>query len=188
MGRKQRFAAFDEAINRGPYDEYPMLPAGIDPQICLSRNDRPQPFFLICEHDTVLVNMSGKGKVEFPDGPVRYHPIEPGDFVYVPSGTPHRVVPDEECVQMRYKAEQPGLEAVAWYCEECGSEIIRDVWDTASEIPQEGYLRACQKFNQDPAARTCVKCGSEHVEIDLTPYRWEAVAAEVREDMKSVTK
>ena len=85
MARKQRFAAFDEAKNRGPYDEYPMLPAGIDPQICLSRNDRPQPFFLICEHDTVLVNMSGTGKGEFPDGPGRYHPGEPGDFVYVPT-------------------------------------------------------------------------------------------------------
>ncbi len=184
MPRKPRFAAFDEASRRGPYDEYPMLPAGVDPQICLSRNDRPQPFFLICEHDTVLVNMSGTGRVEFPAGPVRYHPVVSGDFVYVPSGTPHRMVPESECVQLRYKAEHPGLEAVAWYCEGCGAELAREVWDTAVEIPQEGYLRACQRFNTDAVRRTCASCGRIHDGIDLSPYRWEAVAAEVREDME----
>ena len=84
---------------------------------------------------------------------------------------------------MRYKAENPGLEAVAWYCDGCGAEISRDVWDTAEEIPQEGYLRACRVFNEDSAARTCAQCGKEHGEIDMTPYRWEAVAAEVREDI-----
>ena len=44
---------FDEAAKRGPYDEFPMFPPGIDPQIHVSRNNRPQPFHLICEHDTV---------------------------------------------------------------------------------------------------------------------------------------
>ena len=88
MARKPRFAAFDEAARRGPYDEYPMLPAGVDPQICLSRNDRPQPFFLICEHDTVLVNMSGVGRVEFPEGPVRYPPRPPGAAARSPSQAP----------------------------------------------------------------------------------------------------
>ena len=183
MARKPRFAAFDEAAKRGPYDEYPMLPAGVDPQICLSRNDRPQPFFLICEHDTVLVNMSGEGRVEFPDGPVRFHPVVPGDFVYVPSGTPHRMVPEGECVQLRYKAEHPGLEAVTWYCDSCGAELARDIWDTEVEIPQEGYLRACREFNADGERRTCSSCGRTHEAIDLSPYGWEEVGAEVREDM-----
>ena len=183
MARRPRFAAFDEAVSRGPYDEYPMLPAGVDPQICLSRNDRPQPFFLICEHDTVLVNMSGQGRVEFPEGPVRYHLVVPGDFVYVPSGTPHRIVPEGECVQLRYKAEHPGLEAVAWYCQGCGAEIAREVWDTAVEIPQEGYLRACREFNADAARRSCASCGQMHDHVDLSPYGWEVVAVEVREDM-----
>ena len=183
MARKQRFAAFDEAAKRGPYDEYPMLPAGIDPQIHLSRNDRPQPFFLICEHDTVLINMSGQGRVEFPDGPVRYHPVVPGDFVYVPSGTPHRIIPDGECVQLRYKADHPGLEAVAWFCEECDAEVAREVFDTAQEISQDGYLRACRAFNAAAERRKCAACGHTHDEIDLAPYRWEAVAAEVRADI-----
>jgi len=184
MTRKQRFAAFDEAVGRGPYDEFPMLPAGIDPQIHLSRNDRPQPFFLICEHDTVLVNMSGEGRVAFPEGPVRYHTLTPGDFVYVPAGMPHRILPEGECVQLRYKAEHPGLEGVAWYCEACNAEIAREVWDTALEISQEGYLRACRDFNADASARTCPPCGIAHDAIDLAPFGWETVAAEVRQDIE----
>ena len=183
MPRKSRFAAFDEAAKRGPYDEYPMLPPGIDPQICLSRNNRPQPFHLICEHDTVLVNMSGTARVEFAGGPVRYQDMVPGDFVYVPSGTAHRILPDGECVHLRYKPEHPGLEAVAWYCEGCGVEFTRTVWDTGAELPQEGYLRACREFNDKKDRRTCIACGHEHDEIDLSPYHWETVADEIRNDM-----
>lgn len=183
MARKSRFPAFVEAAKRGPYDEAPMLPAGIDPQLHLSRNDRPQPFHLVCEQDTVLVNMSGEGRVEFVDGPVRYHRLTAGDFVYVPGGTPHRIVPETECVQLRYKAEHPGLEGVAWYCETCGHELYRDVWDTADEIAQDGYQRACEAFNADAALRTCPGCGDVHAPIDLAPYRWRAVAEEIRKDL-----
>ena len=183
MARKDRFMAFDEAAKRGPFDEFPMFPPGIDPQIHVSRNDRAQPFHLICEHDTVLVNMSGEGRVEFPVGPARYHTLVPGDFVYVPGGTPHRILPDGECVQLRYRAEHPGLEAVAWFCESCGTEIARDVWDSESELPQEGYLRACGAFNADAARRTCDDCGHVHPEIGLGQFRWESVAAEVRDDL-----
>jgi mannose-6-phosphate isomerase-like protein (cupin superfamily) len=184
MARKDRFMAFEEAAKRGPYDEFPMLSPGFDPQIHVSRNDRPQPFHLICEHDTVLVNMSGEGRVEFPDGPVRYHPLMPGDFVYIPGGTAHRILPDAECVQLRYRAEHPGLEAVAWFCELCEAEISRDVWNTETELPQEGYLRACKGFNADQAQRTCGGCGHVHPEIDLSQYSWEAVAVEIREDLE----
>ncbi|MGY9002259.1 MAG: hypothetical protein ACKVIF_03630 [Rhodospirillales bacterium] len=183
MTRKPAFAAFEEALKRGPYDEYPMLPAGVDPQICLSRNDRQQPFFLICEYDTVLVNMSGEGRVEYPDGPVRYHPVVPGDFVYIPSGTPHRFLPDLECIQLRYKAEHPGLEAITWYCDGCGDEIARDVWDTAIELPQAGYLRGCRNFNANSDRRTCSNCGYVHSKIDLEPYSWETIALEIAEDV-----
>ena len=182
MARKQRFAVNDEAARRGPYDEFPMFPPGIDPQIHISRNDRPQPFFLMCEHDTLLVTMSGGGRVEFVGGPVRYHTLAPGDFVYVPAGTPHRIVPEGECVQLRYRPEFPGLEGVAWYCDGCGKEVARDVWDTADELPQEGYLRATTAFNADPAKRTCT-CGKVHPPVDLGPYRWAEVAAEVRKDL-----
>src|SRR5437868_1496435 len=96
MERKRMFQVFKEARKAGPYDEFPVLLEEIDPQVYLSRNDRPQPFFLICEHDSVLVQMSGEGMVELKDAPVLYYTTEPGDFVYVPAGTPHRVVPRTE--------------------------------------------------------------------------------------------
>lgn len=185
LARKQRFAAFEEAIKRGPYDEYPMLPSGVDPQVCLSRNNRIQPFYLICEHDTVLVNMSGEGRVEFIVGPVRYHELVPGDFVYVPAGTAHRIFPEGECVHLRYKPEHPGFEAVAWYCEECGQELTRSTWDTAVELPQEGYLRACQEYNASADIRMCSFCQHSHAPIDLSPFNWGPVAQEIREDLES---
>ena len=120
MPQRRGFKTFAAAKESGPYDEYPMFPPNTDPQICLSRNDRPQPFFLVCEQDSVLVQMAGEGRVCFPEGPIRFHPLEPGDFVYVPGGTPHRILPETECVQYRFKAEHAGLEGVAWYCEGCG--------------------------------------------------------------------
>lgn len=182
MAQKARFDAFDEGEKHGPYDEYPILPPESDLQVCISRNDRPQPFHLMCEHDTVLVTMSGRGRVEFPEGPARYHTFEPGDFIYVPGGTAHRIVPDVPSVQLRYKAVEAGLEGVAWHCESCAGEIAREVWDTEEELPQEGYVRACVAFNADAGRRTCPACGTVHGEIDLAPYRWEVVAKEVRAD------
>jgi hypothetical protein len=180
MRQKRQYLTAREAPEAGPYDEFPTFPPGIDPQLCLSRNDRPQPFYLICEHDTVLVQMSGAGRVVFRGGPVNYHVLEPGDFVYVPARTPHRFIPDRESVQYRFKPEHPGLEGVAWYCEGCGAELWRRIWDTAAELPQEGYLRACLAFNADAARRTCKACGSAHPAIALDAYRWAEIAASLR--------
>ncbi len=182
MAQKARFDAFDEGERHGPYDEYPILPPESDLQVCISRNDRPQPFHLLCEHDTVLVTMSGTGRVEFAEGPARYHSYEPGDFIYVPGGTPHRIVPAAPSVQLRYKAVDPGLEGVAWHCGSCGAEVAREVWDTAEELPQEGYLRACTAFNADVGRRKCPRCSTAHEAIDLAPYRWTDIAKEVHAD------
>lgn len=180
MARKKTFQTFREAKKAGPYDERPMLPDEIDLQVHLSRNDRPQPFFLICEKDTLIAQLAGAGHVEFKGTAVNAHPLVPGDYVYVPAGAPHRLVPDGECVTFRYKPVNPGLEGVAWYCAGCGGEVHRDVWDTAETLPQEGYLDACRRFNADAALRICAKCGAEHPAVDLAPYRWEAIAAEIR--------
>jgi 3-hydroxyanthranilate 3,4-dioxygenase len=180
LDRKRMLHVFKLAKDAGPYDELPILVQDIDPQLHLSRNDRPQPFFLICEQDTVLVQMSGEGKIQFKDAPVLWHPTEPGDFVYVPAGTPHRILPITECVQLRFKARRPGLEAVAWYCEQCGAEVYREDFDTQSELSQEGYWRICQMWNADVRKRVCPKCGAEHPPSDLTGIRWPEVAAAIR--------
>lgn len=181
MTQRRGFKTFVEAKKAGPYDEYPMFPPGTDPQICLSRNDKAQPFYLVCEQDTVLVQMSGEGRVLFKEAPARFHKVEPGDFVYVPGGTPHRIVPESESVQYRFKAEHAGLEGVAWYCEACGEEIRRDEWDTEKELSQEAYLRLCEQFNASEKHRSCPSCGAVHPVVDIGGNRWAEIARELRE-------
>ncbi|MDB5409973.1 MAG: hypothetical protein JWL84_4885 [Rhodospirillales bacterium] len=177
MARDIMFSTFAAAATAGPYDERPMLPESIDLQIHLSRNDRPQPFFLVCQYDSVIVVMSGEGRVQFKDAPVLWHSYVPGDFLYVPAGTPHRIVPATESIQYRYKLPESELEAVAWYCESCGAALCRDTWELSAETAQAGYLRACRVFNADAARRSCTVCGAVHPAIDLAPYRWAELAA-----------
>lgn len=172
--------AFKAAAELGPYDEFPVLVAGINPQVYLSRNTCPQPFFLICERDCLLVQQAGTARVYFKHSSVLWHELGPGDVAYVPAGTPHRFVPTTGSLVARYKAEPAGLEGVAWYCERCGDELQRVEWDTADQLPQEGYLAACTAFNADEQLRTCLACGAVHPVIDLGVFRWQAVAAELR--------
>jgi len=173
MRRKNRFETYKEAAERGNYDEFPMLELGIDPQLHLSRNSVAQPFFLICEQDTIVAQMSGSARIEFRNSPANYFNMALGDFVYVPGGTPHRLIPQTESVHLRYKAAQPGLEAVAWY--KGDEEVARVTWDCAKELPQEGYLRACRAFNADASLRKFLP------EIDLALFHWDKVGAEVKE-------
>ena len=180
MPREVMFFAYDEAAKCGPYDEKPMFGDDIDLQIHVSRNDRPQPFYLICQHDTVLVVMSGHGRIDYKKAPVLTQRYEAGDFIYVPAGTPHRIVPREESVHLRYKLPESEREGVAWYCESCGNELRREVWALASELAQEGYQRACAAFNADATARTC-RCGAVHPPVDVAGTRWLEVARELRE-------
>lgn len=182
MPRKKTFQTFREAKKLGPYDERPMLPDEIDIQLHLSRNDRAQPFFLICEKDTVIAQMSGDGRVEFKGTAVNSFPLEPGDFIYVPAGTPHRLVPSSESVHFRYKPRRAGLEGVAWYCAKCGTELHREIWDTASTSSQAACFDACQRFSADDRVRTCGACHALHPPIDLSPFNWQAVAAEIEAD------
>lgn len=173
------FMTFKEAAGAGAYDEYPMLPPKVDPQLHLSRNDRIQPFHLICEKDCIVVQMSGRGRVRFAEGPVRYFTLQPGDFIYVPAGMPHRLEPETACVHYRYKASQAGLEAVAWYCEACNGALWRHTFDTAAIAPQRAYADACAAFNADAACRTCGACGRRHEPIEYPDERWRRIAAEL---------
>jgi hypothetical protein len=182
MPRNHTVMSFAAAAHAGPYDERPMLPESLDLQIYLSKNDRPQPFFLICQHDTVLFALSGEGHVEYKDASVLRHSYEIGDHLYVPAGVPHRIVPSSESIQYRYKLPESELEGVAWYCEGCGKELYREVWEIAAELPQEAFLRIARAFSEDAKRRTCTQCGTVHPAIDLSPYRWFEVARELRAD------
>ena len=174
------YNTYEVGAEAGAYDERPMLLPDIDPQLHLSRNDRPQPFHLICEKDCVLVQMSGEAKVEFTEGNVRYFTLEPGDFVYVPAGMPHRILPETSSIQYRFKARDAGLEGVAWFCQGCGADVHRHVWDTAETLPQEGYAEACEAFNEATDKRTCPECGAVHPAADTAGTRWREVAANIR--------
>lgn len=176
MAQQHMAFTFALAAESGPYDEASILPDDLDIQLTLSRNDRAQPFHLICEHDSVLVCMSGSGRVEFKDSSVARYDYELGDVLYVPAGVPHRILPAQESVHHRFKLPESELEGVAWYCEACGAELHRDVWSLADSSAQEGYLRACTAFNQDEGLRSCERCEATHPPLDLSGYRWEEIA------------
>jgi hypothetical protein len=178
--RKRFLNIFPLAEDTRSYDERPLILEHIDPQLYLSRNRIPQPFFLICEKDTVLAAMSGDADVEFRSCSVLRHRLAIGDFVYVPAGTPHRIVPREPSLHVRYKARLAGLEGVAWYCDSCGTERRRIEWDTADELPQEAYARACVVYADAIAGSACVKCGDLAPDLEIGDIRWDAVAAELR--------
>ena len=180
MDRKRMLNGFKAAAELGPYDEFPVLVPGIDPQVYLSRNDRPQPFYLICEKDSLLAQMAGTGRLQMKYSPVLWEAMQPGDFVYIPAGTPHRYIPTTESLQTRYKPNPAGLEGVAWFCARCGTEITRFEWDTAEQVPQAGYWYACQAFNATVDRRTCPTCGEVHPEVVLSGLRWQEIAAQLR--------
>lgn len=179
--RKNMFNLHREAEKMSSFDEFPMLRPEVDPQLHLSRNEVDQPFHLICEKDTVLAQMSGRARVEFIDGPVRYFDMVPGDFVYVPGGSLHRVKTVDAGTQMRYKANDPGAETVLWMCSDCGAELHRLEWDASASPAQAGYQSACEQFNADATLRQCKACGHEHPAVDLSPFRWAAIAEKLSE-------
>lgn len=182
MAQKKSFHLYKEAKRLGSYDEYPMVPAETDMQLHLSRNTEPQPFYLICDGDTVHTQMSGKGSIQFNSDTVKRYPLARGDVIYIPAGTPHRFIPTEESIVMRAKAQFPKLEGVAWCCERCGAEVQRHVWNAREKLCQEGYLEACTAFNADEAARRCPSCGEAHETVDIGWNRWAKLAGELREN------
>jgi 3-hydroxyanthranilate 3,4-dioxygenase len=180
MPRKKTFQVMREAKKLGPYDEMPMLPEDIQVQLHLSRNDRPQPFHSIFGDDTLLLLMSGAAEVEFRATSVERFALKPGDCIYVPAGTPHRIVPAEESAMLRYKPQPAGIEAMAWFCEGCGAELHREVWDGAAALSQDMYPAVAARFAADAGARTCKSCGAVHPTPDLAPFRWTEAAREIR--------
>ena len=168
---------FALAHKAGPYGDLPATPADLDPQILVSRNDSLQPFFLTCERDSLVVTMSGEGSIEFRDSNVLHFRVTPGDFVYVPAGTPHRVRPEGPMVQLRFKALDPGSEVVSWHCPECSTELWHREFDATREIAQRAYLEAVESFNGDDARRRCPKCSAIHPVVDVSGAKWAEIAA-----------
>lgn len=178
LRRRNRFNFLREAERLGSFDEFPMLRPDVDPQLHVSRNSVDQPFFLICEKDSVIAQPLGASRIELRHGPVRYFDTEAGDFVYIPAGFAHRVRTIRPGILLRYKARDFGGETVIWFCDGCG-EGLRSHQLSADRPVQAGYADACDGFNADEDARRCGICGTTHAPLDLKPFRWRAVAEAV---------
>lgn len=178
MKRKRMVPVFEAAAEAGNFDDVPVMPAHVDPQVHLSRNRVDQPFFLICSKDTVIAQLTGESVLELKDSSVNSFAVRPGDNVYVPAGTPHRVLPNSETIQLRYRPVRAGNEGVAWYCPGCDRELRRVVWDTAQTVSQQAWLDACEEFNADEKVRECRSCGARHPRIEVSEFlSWKEVAA-----------
>ncbi|MBV8227512.1 MAG: hypothetical protein JO232_20235 [Verrucomicrobia bacterium] len=160
--------------------EYPLLSPDIDPQLHLRRNDRPQPFFLVCERDCVLTQMSGRATVLFKDANVLRFALRPGDFIDVPAGTPHRIVSESESIQIRYKApvRQDG-KAQRGTATNAGRSYGPRNGTPPTNSLRDGCWKSFEAFNQDAAHRTCAGCGTLAPAIDLSEFRWRDIAAEL---------
>lgn len=180
MDRRRLFRVLAAARQRGPYDEFPALRDGLDPQVHLSRNDRDQPFYLVCDHDTLLAPLAGEGVVHMKEASVLSFALEPGDLIYIPSGVPSRIEPTTELVTLRFKKLEPALEGVAWYCDACGDEVWRRDFSLDHQLPQEGYWESCRLFNESEARRRCGRCGAVRSEVNLADFQFLKVADEIR--------
>jgi hypothetical protein len=150
----------------GSFDDFPALPPGTDPMPHISRNTVSQPFYLVSDQDQVLINLAGEGELWLKGRE--------------PERMPSRVVTQTPSLQVRFKAETPGREAVVWYCSRCDSIVDWRSIDTGQEIPQEAYWEATQAFNDDAERRTCRQCDVVHLAVELGDIAWPAVAQAIR--------
>lgn len=177
------FAAAEECL--GSHDDFPIMPEGTDPMSCVSRNRVAQPFFLVSEHDQILLLFAGQTRVELHGSSMSQAQLKPGESLYIPAGQPSRIVPLSESVQLKWRAEPGGWEAAVWFCAQCDSEVFVKEFNTSEQLPQECYWAACNEFNSDAALRTCEKCGTVLNPADLDDIRWPDVARQIRNDTKS---
>lgn len=181
MIKRARYqSVFDLAREVGPWDERPVAPSFADPQVHMSRSSGTQPFFLICAKDTVVLQIVGTAGADLRYTGVRHTRLEMGDILYVPAGTPCRLEPYEESIFLRFKATNPGLEGVAWFCPSCDAEVWRYEFDAGSQPVQQGYLDGCEAFNSETERRTCGACETVHPTVDITGYDWAQVAEHAR--------
>jgi 3-hydroxyanthranilate 3,4-dioxygenase len=173
--RRKTLNVFREAaLTWGSYDDFPLVPAGVDPSPHLSRNQVAQPFYLVTAQDEVLVTMSGDGEIRFKDPARTVLVVSPGDVAYLPARIPARIIPHGELLQVRLKGNPPFTEAAAWYCDACDAFMHRA--EFTSKIPQRSYWDAVTTYNTDARYRTCPACGHVHDKAELGDIAWDAVA------------
>ena len=181
LAERGRFLNIFDTANRtiGSYDDFPVLNPGIDPMVYLSRNKVPQPFWLSSDKDQTILNLSGRCRIEFKDCEYNYMQLEPGDAVYLPAGVPNHLIPDGECLQLRFKAEPPGHEEISFYCH-CNYVLYSKSFDASKNIAQQVYWESCQDYNHNQAIRTCQNCSKVAAPLDLTDIVWPQVVENIQ--------
>jgi 3-hydroxyanthranilate 3,4-dioxygenase len=177
MERTRETNVFAAGAEARACDEWPLVPAGVEPQVDISRSSVPEPFFNVFDHDTVIVAMVGYGQVDFHGANVLWEPLQPGDFVYVPAGIPARIVPAGELLTLRLTADARAAQGCAWFCEQCGDELFSFTWDAAAVTSQEGFLAATAAYQGEAARRECQRCSTRAPDLDLAGFRWGELAA-----------
>lgn len=171
---------FSEIEDLGEQDELPILPEDTDPQVYASKITVPQPFYLVCGKDSLLVILSGKAEIKFKHPDLNRFKAVAGDFVYVPARTPHRIVPLENVMLNRYKARESGKESVIWYCDTCGEALHSHSWDNSIKNAHSQYSLALNTFNASNDLRTCHSCGSKNEPQLLDGNRWDSIADQLQ--------
>ena len=186
MEAKRVIQLFQEVESAwGSFDDFPALDPRVDPMPHLSRNTVSQPFYLVSESDQTLINVSGEGELWLAGPRPERMQLVAGDSVYPPAGVPSRVITRTPSLQVRFKAEPPAREAVAWYCEACRELVHWHDIGAEVEVPQEEYWRAVEHFNRDEAARTCDACGALHPPAELGDIAWPEVAKAIRASLQA---
>ena len=130
--------------------------------------------------DQTLINLSGEGAICFAGERRERMQLVAGDCVYLPAGVPSRILTQTPSLQVRFKADTPGREAVAWYCAGCDGVVYWQAIEAHVEIPQEAYWEAVRVFNADATTRTCASCGAVHAEAELGNIAWPEVVKAIR--------
>lgn len=114
-------------------------------------NETPE-FFYQLEGDMILKIIDGK---EFKD-----IPIKEGEIYLLPAKVPHSPQRFANTVGLvvEQKRESHHVDALEWYCENCGELLFRDTFNMKNIVTELPPLM--NKFMSSEELRTCNKCNN----------------------------
>ena len=111
-----------------------------------------EEFFYQLEGDMIL-------RIRDNDGQVTDMPIREGEIFLLPARTLHSPQRTADTVGLVVEVKRPGTkDAVYWYCEECGNELHKAVYQF-DQIGTE-LTPVLEAVHASEALRTCKQCGT----------------------------